>query len=318
MQQVRRKEGLDTAPASVRIPPSPAIQRKPIVPVAAIARGRLPVPVSAGALVPVRRRGGIMVRLGNLWVLHKKAAGRAVLALVLALIAFAVYVTRDELSQGFEIAANLVTGRIADAGFGVESIEISGIALTREADIARAIGIREGMTSFEVDIAEARERIAEIPSVETVTIRKVYPDSLIVTITEKTPVARWRIDGATMLIDAGGHPIAPARVENGELPLVIGEGAGDDAQAMINLMQRYPDLTFDLAALSRIGDRRWDLIFYSGLRVQLPETGVVDALNRLNDYQIAHQLLDRDIELVDMRVPQYVAVRPTNREAPKT
>jgi cell division protein FtsQ len=70
----------------------------------------------------------------------------------------------------------------------------------------------------------------------------------------------------------------------------------------------------DLAALSRIGDRRWDLIYYTGLRVQLPELGVAQALDRLEMYQRDYALLDRDVTLIDMRVPGVLAVKPTVRE----
>lgn len=316
MQQVRRKEsGLD---APVSSPPAPRIQRpalRVVSTLSPVARDRSLVPGGGrGMVVPVRRRGGILVTLGNWWVLHKKLALRVVALLVVAVLAVGGYVFRDDLGDGLGVVANVASGHLADAGFGIERIEITGLSLTREADIAHALGISEGSTSLDFDIAAARLRVEEIPSVAEATIRKVYPDELIVTIIEKEPMARWRIDGATMLIDASGAPIAPAGVANGDLPLVIGEGAGDNAMAMINLVNRYPDLTFDLAALNRVADRRWDLIFYSGLRVQLPETGVVDALSRLNQYQLDHQLLQRDLDLIDMRVAQYVAVRPTVRE----
>lgn len=316
MQQVRRKDSFDVAPvASVLAPPAPRIQRPALRVVSDLSpANRAVVPSKRARLVPVRRRGGTLVTLGNWWVLHRKFALRMIALAVLVMLAGGAYVMRDDLADGGGIVASLVTGQIADAGFGIEKIEISGLALTREADVARALGIAEGETSLGFDIAEARLRIEEIPSVASATIRKVYPDSLLVTISEKQPVARWRVDGATMLIDASGSPIAPARSENADLPLVIGEGAGDNAMAMINLINRYPDLTFDLAALNRVADRRWDLIFYSGLRVQLPETGVVDALSRLNSYQLDHQVLQRDLDLIDMRVAQYVAVRPTVRE----
>lgn len=271
-------------------------------------------PLRAGLPVPVRRRGGMMVTLGNLWVLHRRLAVRLVALLALMVALAGAYGFREELSELALIVGEVAQGRISEAGFAIDRIEIEGLALTRETDVARALGIAAGDTSLGYDVEEARLRIEEIPSVAHATIRKVYPDRLVVSITEKTPMARWRVDGATMLIDAAGHPIAPAGVGNGELMLVIGEGAGDDALPMINLMNRYPDLTFDLAALNRVADRRWDLIFYSGLRVLLPETGVTDALSRLNDYQLRHQLLERDLDLIDMRVAQYVAVRPTVRE----
>ena len=318
MQQVRRKESFTDAPVSMPLaPPAPRIQRPALRVVSSLSpatRDKAFAPAGRGMLVPVRRRGGKLVTLANWWVLHKGLALRVLALLIAAACATGGYVFREDIGEGVGVISNLAGDQMAHLGFGISEIEITGLALTREADVAHALGIEPGSTSLDFDIAQARLRVEEIPSVAEATIRKIYPDKLVVAITEKEPMARWRVDGATMLIDASGSPIAPAGAENGDLPLVIGEGAADDAMPMINLINRYPDLTFDLAALNRVADRRWDLIFYSGLRVQLPETGVVDALSRLNDYQLEHQLLQRDLDLIDMRVAQYVAVRPTVRE----
>jgi cell division protein FtsQ len=286
---------------------------KPIETIQPIVRERS-LAVRTGLPVPIRRRGGVMVRLANLWVLHRRMALRSIIVLVLIGAGIAGYLLRDEMSEGATVVSHLVTGRMAEAGFGVAQIEITGQALTREADVMRALRVEDFTNTLAFDAEAARLRVEEIPSVETATIRKIYPDSITVTITEKEPVARWRIDGLTMLVDKRGQPIAPASFENGDLTLVIGEGAGDDALAMVTLMRRFPDLSTDLAALSRIADRRWDLIYYSGLRVQLPEQGVVGALDRLNVYHRDHMLLDRDVDLIDMRIPQYVAVRPIIRD----
>jgi cell division protein FtsQ len=122
-------------------------------------------------------------------------------------------------------------------------------------------------------------------------------------------MARWRIGDATYLVDENGGPVARDDGSFRELPLVVGEGAADDAIAMIRTLERYPALTPNLAALSRIGDRRWDLIFYSGLRVQLPENGVAPALVQLDAYQATDRLLDRDITVIDLRVPGMVSLK---------
>ena len=92
--------------------------------------------------------------------------------------------------------------------------------------------------------------------------------------------------------------------------------AADDALVMIRALQQYPHLQDGLVALSRIADRRWDLIYDTGLRVQLPELGVAQALKRLDYYQTDFQLLDRDVTQVDLRVASIVAVRPTKTEEP--
>ncbi|WP_127142916.1 cell division protein FtsQ/DivIB [Pelagibacterium montanilacus] len=321
MQQVRRDQFEPAVPVVDRRPgaPSPQIARpriKPIQPfVPAKGTGRALMPRGKSSPLPaILRRRSMLVSVGHLWVLHRRLATRILLALALAGLIGAAYVLREEVAAGFASAGEVAESVAASNGFAIAEIEISGQALTREADIVRALALEDVGTTLTYDVEAARLRIEEIPSVDAATIRRIYPDSIDVTITEKTPVARWRIDGRTMLVDARGTPIAPASFANGDLTLVIGEGAADDALPMINLMERFPDLTQELAALSRIADRRWDLIYYTGLRVQLPETGVVAALDRLDAYHRDHLLLDRDLDLIDMRVPQYVAVRPTVRE----
>jgi cell division protein FtsQ len=86
---------------------------------------------------------------------------------------------------------------------------------------------------------------------------------------------------------------------------------------MIRALQNFPQLQSGLVALSRIADRRWDMIYDTGLRVQLPEQGVAQALSKLAAYQSQYQLLDRDVTVIDLRVDSVVAVRPTKREDPK-
>jgi cell division protein FtsQ len=164
-------------------------------------------------------------------------------------------------------------------------------------------------------VEAARQRIAELPAVEAVSVRKTYPGDLIVEITEKVPVARWRVDGITFVVDAAGEQIGEDRGAYGELPLVVGDGANNDALVMIRALDQYPTLKNGLVALSRIADRRWDLIYETGLRVQLPELGIARALRNLVMYQTEYQLLDRDVNIVDLRVASLVAVRPNKTEA---
>jgi len=80
-------------------------------------------------------------------------------------------------------------------------------------------------------------------------------------------------------------------------------------------MSRYPALENGLEALSRIGERRWDIIYKTGLRVQLPEHGVAQALAQLATLEDHFKVLERDVTVVDLRVPGVVAVRPSDDAA---
>jgi cell division protein FtsQ len=265
---------------------------------------QLPVPVPL-AVLPRRARLGF----SRAWILHKRLMLRGVAGAIVLVAGAGLLAEQDKVAEGVTALYSLAQGQFAKAGFGIKSINISGQTLTSEATILKALDIGAGISTLNFDADAALKRIEAIPSVQSANIRKVYPSGLAVSIVEKQPMARWRIGDKTWLVDESGSPIVADDGSFRSLPLVVGEGAAADAMVMIHSLDRYPQITEDLAALSRIGDRRWDLIFYSGLRVQLPENGVAQALAQLDSYETDHQLLERDVDVIDMRVPGMLSLK---------
>ena len=263
---------------------------------------KLPAPLS-----DLSRRA--RVNLGYTWILHRKIMVRAAAAGIALLGIVGIYQARDLVVAGAQSGVALAQSELVKAGFGLSKITITGQSLTSEAAIFAALALDPQTLTMSFDADAALARIEAISSIKSASIRKTYPGELDVVVEEKIPMARWRIGDATYLVDENGSPVAQDDGNFRELPLVVGEGAADDAIVMIRTLNRHPDITADLAALSRIGDRRWDLIFYSGLRVQLPETGVPQALAQLSMYQSSGQLLDRDVTVIDMRVPGSLSLK---------
>jgi cell division protein FtsQ len=265
--------------------------------------------------VPVRSpRRKLANNFSRAWVLHRTRILRGAAVAALLATTAAVYELREPIGIGATALAEAAQGRFAAAGLAIDEISISGQTLTSEQAIFDALGIEPHTSTVSFDVEAARQRIADLPAIDSVTVRKTYPGDVIVTVTEKQPVARWRVDGITFVVDETGEQIGEDRGAYADLPLVVGDGANDDAMVMIRVLDQYPDLKDGLVALSRIADRRWDLIYDTGLRVQLPELGVARALRNLDGYQADYQLLDRDVTVIDLRVDTLVAVRPTKTE----
>ncbi|WEK05441.1 MAG: FtsQ-type POTRA domain-containing protein [Candidatus Devosia phytovorans] len=265
--------------------------------------------------VPVRSpRRKFLGNFGRIWVLHSRNILRGVAIAAVLAAATVVYQLREPIAYGGQVLGEVAQGRFADAGFAIGEISLTGQTLTSEQAIFDALGIEPHTSTVSFDVEAARQRIAELPAVETVNVRKTYPGDVIVDIVEKLPVARWRVDGITFVIDGAGEQIGEDRGAYGELPLVVGDGANDDAMVMIRALEQHGALKDGLLAISRIADRRWDLIYDTGLRVQLPELGVARALRNLESYQAQYQLLDRDLTVIDLRVASLVAVRPTKTD----
>jgi cell division protein FtsQ len=262
--------------------------------------------------VPARNKArSLIISSRHMWVLHKRIWIRAAAAVTVLVGAVGLYEARDAIGNGFGTLGELAQGEFAHAGFGIAAIEITGQTLTADQDIVQALALEPKSSTLNFDPDAARARIEALPAISSATVRKIFPDHIDVAVTERIPVARWRVDGVTFVVDGEGEQIGEDHGSYGELPLVIGDGAADDALPMIKALDQFPTLKFDLVALSRIGDRRWDMIYETGLRVQLPEAGVGQALKQLDILQSRYALLDRDVTLIDLRVPGLVALAPS-------
>lgn len=271
-------------------------------------------PMQLPALLAAPRRKA-MINVGRVWVLHRRRLLQVVAALVLAAGAGALYAASDRLAGlGYDLF-DLAERQLAHSPLGISKISMTGQVMTREQEILAALDIRPETSMVNFDADAARAAIEQLPAIATATVRKAYPNHLYVTVTERVPVARWRVDGVTYLIDRTGARIAANGDRYPALPLVVGDEAGDDAMVMISAIDRFPALSKGLVALSRIADRRWDMIYETGLRVQLPEQGVAQALTQLATLEGKFDLLGRDVTQIDLRVPGVVAVKPSEDAA---
>ncbi|MBN8631137.1 MAG: cell division protein FtsQ/DivIB [Rhodobacterales bacterium] len=170
------------------------------------------------------------------------------------------------------------------------------------------------MSSFDIDLDAARERIEGLDAVQGADLRVRSGGILQVVITERMPVAVWRTEDGLTLVDETGHRVAGlvSRSDRADLPLIAGEGADAATPEALALMAAAGPLTQRIRGLVRVGDRRWDLVLDRNQRVQLPEKNPVQALERLLALDHAQDLMNRDILTVDLRSDH----RPTLRLTP--
>lgn len=204
----------------------------------------------------------------------------------------------------------MVQNVAARTGFAVAQLQITGNRDTSEIDIIGAIGL-DGHTSLVgLGAAEARERVEALPWVQQATVRKVYPDTIEISIDERVPFAVWQNDGALVVIERTGAPIAPfAGTRHARLPLIVGKGAPELAPDFLAKVGGHPALASRVTGYMRIGERRWDLRIDNRITVRLPERGEDAALAELARLHAEEALFTADILEVDMRLSDRIAVR---------
>ncbi|MFB2550768.1 cell division protein FtsQ/DivIB [Ensifer soli] len=197
-------------------------------------------------------------------------------------------------------------------GFAIEDVKVSGNAHTSEIDILQQLGL-DGTTSLvALDIGEARRLIAELPWVERVTVRKVYPGTIEVDLTERKAFAIWQHGSDLSLIEESGSVIAPLRDNKfASLPLFVGRDAEAEAAKFYSTFSQWPEMKSRVKAFIRIAARRWDLQLDNGVLVRLPEHDLARAMERLATLEREHQILERDIATVDLRLGDRTTVQLT-------
>jgi cell division protein FtsQ len=215
--------------------------------------------------------------------------------------------------HGPEIAENIQN--ICDDAANTVGFRISEIALTGEHELGRQrvltiAGITSRSSLLFLDPAQTRKRLMANPWIEQATVLKLYPGRLRIDVKERRPFALWQKNGNVYVIAEDGtvlEAFVPQRFAT--LPLVVGDGAEREAPAFLKLLDRFPDIAPHVQASVLVADRRWDLYLKDKMVVKLPEAAPDKALSTLVELDHAKKLLSRDITVVDLRLPDRVAVK---------
>ncbi len=266
-------------------------------------------------------RNSVNDRLGRLALLRRRA--RRLLrpiawALIVSMAALIVVgLVRGAGTGGFFAGINAGVARLtADAGMRVRHVEIEGRANTPAPLLRAAIGVAPGDPMLGFSLTAARSRIESLSWVESATVERRLPDTIVVSLVERRPFAIWQNKGKFVLIDRTGQVVAGQDVSAfSQLPLVVGVGAPEAAATLLDALTERPALQSRVVAAVRVGQRRWDLRMTGGIDVMLPEGAVPQALDRLAQLQSTDALLDRPLAAVDLRLPDRLVVRPVSTPA---
>ena len=204
----------------------------------------------------------------------------------------------------------------AGLGFSVASIEIRGLSEADSTEISDRIDVTQSSSLLMVDAEQARRRIAEIPWIADVQVKKLYPNRIVVNLAERRPFALWQDDGKVRVVDKTGAVMSEVvETRNAGLPLIVGVGANGRVEEAVDLINSAPSLRPRIRAAVLVAERRWNLITVDGVEILLPEENPVAALQRVADLQESRKLLDRDLVVVDMRVTDRLFVRLSDAAA---
>lgn len=224
---------------------------------------------------------------------------------------------------GNGIAAG-AAGASRAAGLSVQGLDVQAQGDHRLTDLQRreaaeTSGLQRDDVMFSVSPRDVRDRLMSLPWVESVTVRRLWPDRVQILIEPRPAVAVWQKGGTLAFIDAAGRLLAPASTREARgFAIVVGDGAPAAAPALFADLARQPAVARATQAAQRIGGRRWTLQLRSGGEVLLPETGQAAAIAQLAALEPTHGLLTRYPARLDLRVPDRLIIRQPAEAAAST
>lgn len=199
--------------------------------------------------------------------------------------------------------------------FMVSLLRIEGASDDLQDDIEETLAIDLPLSQFKLDMDSLREKLVDLDPVLDADVRVKSGGVLVLKVTERTPAVAWKMGGGIEVLDATGHRVAtlPDIATAGALPLIAGEGAETVVPEALTLIAAAAPITDRLIGLTRVGNRRWDVILTNGQSIALPEVAPVAALDRALAMHDAKDVLARDVRVVDLRISD----RPVLRLSPE-
>jgi cell division protein FtsQ len=214
-------------------------------------------------------------------------------------------------------AMDRVIGVSAAFGLVVTAIEIEGRETTDVATVVAALSAARGTPILAVSPSRAKEQLETLPWVRSATIERRLPGTLFVRLVERHPLAVWQHGGIQQLIDRDGAVIPVDDLSRfAHLPTVVGDDAAPNAAALVDMLASDPELAARVTAAVRVGGRRWNLRIDDAIDVLMPEENAGNAWSRLAELERTNQLLKRDVQTVDLRLPDRLVLRVTAAPPP--
>ncbi len=207
----------------------------------------------------------------------------------------------------------------AFAPFPLQDITVEGRRHVTQDAILKSLDVRRGQSLLSVDLHAARQRLEQIEWVEHAAVERRWPDTIHVTLRERSAVALWQTEVVQangkrtteyVLIDRLGRKVRSIDPAESQIRLVVaGEGAPEHLAELLLLLQDAKPIRDRMRAAVYVGQRRWNLTLEEGITIKLPADDAGAALQRLLALDKSDRLLARDLSIVDLRLPGMLILR---------
>lgn len=239
--------------------------------------------------------------------------------IVLAIILFiSIKIFKPNLAEKTNILINkLFVDSLKLNSLNFSKINVGGNQRITKEQIIEVVNNYENNSDEEAQLANNQVSLSQIqnlidelkiklPWINKITIKRAMPDILNIEIEEYQPFAIWINDNKKYIIDKDGNtvPYLDEYDNNPEFKSMIilsGRGANKNVESLFNILASDEEISQKIYSATWVGNRRWDVRFFDGLLVKLPELEISQAWSDLIKFYNLYEN-DKTIKSIDLRV----------------
>ncbi len=223
-----------------------------------------------------------------------------------SIFAIGVYITAERLESAFTCSCNSF---LKSTGFKVDSIIITGAKNNSiKETITKQSGLSYGDNIFKLSTEDIYQNIIKMTNIKSATVRKNLPNSIIIDVTEKTPIAIFQKDMKFYLIDKEGTTISEVTTRIGSYPIIAGDDADKNANVVLNIIAKFPTVKNKLDSMIFVRKRRWDIVVAGGILVKLPEDNIEKVVESLSILLSKENINKNTVKSIDLRVTENIII----------
>ena len=198
---------------------------------------------------------------------------------------------------------------IMDSGrFEIDYVAVHGNVHLSHDEVRDLVNGIEGQSVFRVNLEEYQLRVLDNPWVASAALRRVFPSTIDIVITERTPIVLGRLHGQLFLVDGSGTILGTAgpQYRNFDLPIVDGlmtDDANADpqraqlAERLLTELEPRSDLRRRVSQVD-VSDARNAIVLLDGESAKL-YLGDTKFLERLQRYEEAQAGIREHVPAID-------------------
>ena len=136
----------------------------------------------------------------------------------------------------------------------------------------KALRLSVGAPLLNYDLEAAKKRIEALPWIRQVSVKRMLPNTILLSISESRALAIWQNKGKFSLINEQGEEIKVSDLRKfNSLMVVVGKDAPTNTRSLFSFLKTEPALYRQVKAAVWVSGRRWNLKMEGEINVRLPE-----------------------------------------------